>query len=58
MTRTELDRLCAAIRRLKSGSDRLDRLTAWLEAQRDSAALATTRALYQAILDKIGEGSE
>ena len=57
MTRRELDALCASIRRIKAASDRLDRLTAWLTEQRDAAHLSTTRALYQAILDKIGEES-
>ena len=35
---------------------RLDAMKEWLEAQRDKAALATTKALYQAIIDRIEEG--
>lgn len=58
MTHGELNELCATIRRLKAASDRLDRVKAWLIEQRDSMRLSTTKALYQAILDKIEEGGD
>ena len=56
MTREELNRICAAIRRIKAASDRLERLQAWLAQQRDEAHLVSTKAIYQAILDKLEEG--
>ena len=34
---------------------RVDRLKTWLEEQRDKALLSTTKALYQAIIDKLEE---
>lgn len=37
---------------------RLDRLRTWLVEQRDKAVLPTTKALYQAIIDKIDERLE
>lgn len=55
MTHEELDKLCATIKRIKAASDRLDRVKAWLIEQRDSMRLATTKAIYQAIIDKIEE---
>lgn len=55
MTRRQLDTLCAAIRAMKAKSDRLDRLKTWLEEQRDRAVLQTTKAIYQAIIDKMEE---
>lgn len=36
---------------------RLDALKVWLEGERDAAALPTTKALYQAIIDRM-EGAE
>ena len=53
MTHDELEKLCATIKRIKAASDRLDRVKAWLIEQRDSVRLATTKALYQTILDVI-----
>ena len=53
MTRNELNAICAAIRAMKAKSDRLDRLRAWLEEQQDRAVLQTTKAIYQAIIDRI-----
>jgi len=53
MTRTRLNQICAAIRGCKAASARMDSLRAWLEEQRDSAVLPTTKALYQAILDRM-----
>lgn len=53
MTRTRLNQICAAIRGYKAASARMDSLRAWLEEQRDSAVLPTTKALYQAILDRM-----
>ena len=58
MTHEDLDKLCANIRRYKDASDRLERVKAWLIEQRDSMRLATTKAIYQAILDKIEEGGD
>ncbi len=55
MTREELNAICAAIRRVKAASNRLDRLKAWLIEQRDASLLGTTRAIYQSILDKLEE---
>lgn len=55
MTREELNGICAAIRRVKSASDRFERAQAWLIGQRDEAHLASTKAIYQAILDKMEE---
>ncbi len=55
MTRTELEALCAVIRRQKAKAARLDTLRSWLETQRDEALLATTKAIYQAVIDKIDE---
>ena len=37
---------------------RLDALRSWLVEQRDKAVLPTTKALYQAIIDKIDERLE
>lgn len=37
---------------------RLDKLRTWLVEQRDKAVLPTTKALYQAIIDKIDERLE
>ncbi len=37
---------------------RLDRLRAWLVEQRDKAVLPTTKAIYQAIIDRIDEKLE
>lgn len=37
---------------------RLDALKAWLEEQRDKAVLPTTKAVYQAIIDRIDEKLE
>ena len=55
MTREELNRICAAIRRVKAASDRFERVQAWLTRQRDEAHLASTKAIYQAVLDKMEE---
>lgn len=55
MTRNELNALCAAIRAYKAKSDRLDRLRTWLEEQRDRAVLQTTKAVYQAVIDRMEE---
>ena len=37
---------------------RLDALKAWLEEQRDKSVLPTTKAIYQAIIDKIDKKTE
>ena len=37
---------------------RLDALRAWLVEQRDKAVLPTTKAIYQAIIDRIDEKLE
>ena len=37
---------------------RLDRLRAWLVEQRDKALLPTTKAIYQAIIDRVDERTE
>lgn len=55
MTHEQLDALCAAIRRMKAASDRLNRLETWLEEQRDKAVLQTTKALFQTVLDRMEE---
>lgn len=39
-------------------AERLDRLRDWLVDQRDKALLPTTKAIYQAIIDKIDEKME
>ena len=39
-------------------AERLDRLRAWLVEQRDKALLPTTKAIYQAIIDKLDERLE
>ena len=39
-------------------AERLDRLRDWLVEQRDKAILATTKAIYQAIIDRIDERLE
>ena len=39
-------------------AERLDRLRDWLVEQRDKAVLPTTKAIYQAIIDKIDEKLE
>ena len=57
MTRNELNALCAAIRAYKARADRFDRLRTWLEEQRDKAVLQTTKAIYQAVIDKMEEGA-
>ncbi len=56
MTRNELDAICAAIRAYKAKSGRFDRMKTWLTEQRDKAVLQTTKAIYQAIIDKMEEG--
>ena len=51
----------AAIKRATSAearAARLDALKAWLIEQRDKAVLPTTKAIYQAIIDKIDEKME
>ena len=53
MTYERLDQICAVIKRMKTASDRLTDVVRWLEEQRDSARLSTTKAIYQAILDRI-----
>lgn len=53
MTRTQLNTICAAIRAMKARADKLDRLKSWLEEQKDAAKLQTTKAIYQAIIDKM-----
>ena len=55
MTREELNGICAAIRRMKTAANRFDRVKLWLTQQRDEAHLASTKAIYQAILDKMEE---
>ena len=55
MTRAELAALCAVIRANKAKAARLDNLKTWLVQQRDAAVLQTTKALYQAIIDRIDE---
>ena len=55
MTRAELNTICAAIRRMKTAAGRFDRVKLWLTQQRDEAHLASTKAIYQAILDKMEE---
>lgn len=55
MTREEWEKIYATILRIKAAADRLDRVKAWLIEQRDSMRLATTKAIYQAIIDKIEE---
>ena len=39
-------------------AERLDRLRAWLVEQRDKSLLPTTKAIYQAIIDKLDERLE
>ena len=39
-------------------AERLDRLRSWLVEQRDKALLPTTKAIYQAIIDRIDERLE
>ena len=39
-------------------AERLDRLRDWLVEQRDKALLSTTKAIYQAIIDKLDERLE
>ena len=39
-------------------AERLDRLRDWLVEQRDKALLPTTKAIYQAIIDKLDERLE
>lgn len=49
-------RYSAAIERATSAearAERLDRLRDWLVEQRDKALLPTTKAIYQAILDRL-----
>lgn len=55
MTRDELNAFVAAIRAMKAKADKLTRLKTWLEEQRDAARLSTTKAIYQAIIDKMEE---
>ncbi len=50
MTRKELDRLLDLIRAYKASAERLDRIKAKIEQLRDDARLATTKAIYNAIL--------
>lgn len=57
MTRNELDAICAVIRAYKARASRFDNLKTWLEKQRDSAVLPTTKAIYQAILDRMEDGA-
>lgn len=57
MTRTQLESICAAIRAMKARADKLERLRSWLEEQRDKAVLQATKAIYQAIIDKMEEGT-
>lgn len=53
MTHERLEQICTVIRRMKTASDRLSDVVQWLESQRDAARLQTTKAIYQAILDRI-----
>ena len=49
----------AAVERATSAearAARLDALKAWLVEQRDKAVLSTTKAIYQAIIDRLEEG--
>ena len=51
----------AAVERATSAearAERLDRLRDWLAEQRDKALLPTTKAIYQAIIDKLDERLE
>lgn len=57
MTRTQLDTICAAIRAMKAKADRFADLKTWLEEQRDAARLQTTKAIYQAIIDRMEAGT-
>jgi len=41
--------------RLATATSRLDRVTAFLEEKRNEARLSTTRAIYQAVIDKMNE---
>ena len=52
-------RYSAAVERATSAearAARLDALKAWLVEQRDRAVLSTTKAIYQAIIDRLEEG--
>lgn len=55
MTREQLDTICAAIRAMKARAARLETVRAKIEGLRDAAKLATTKALYQAVLDLFEE---
>ena len=53
----EYDRQAAAAAAAEARAARLDALRAWLVECRDAATLPTTKALYQAIIDRIDEAS-
>ena len=55
------ERIAALIERATSAearAERLDRLRDWLAEQRDKSLLPTTKAIYQAIIDRIDERLE
>lgn len=55
------ERIVALIERATSAearAERLDRLRDWLAEQRDKSLLPTTKAIYQAIIDRIDERLE
>ena len=53
MKRSEAEKICELISKYKRTTNKFEKLKIWLEEQRDSAILPTTKALYQAILDRM-----
>lgn len=53
MKRSEAEKICELISKYKRTTNKFEKLKIGLEEQRDSAILPTTKALYQAILDRM-----
>lgn len=55
MKRSEAENICYLISLYKLRSTKYANLKTWIEEQRDKSVLPTTKAIYQAILDRMEE---